>query len=95
MKGNIGAGNEVRTRDLLLGKQALYQLSYTRTAFNNVIVLNRIYFKTSLLSARFTGGEARVQRARGLAPWAKAPSGKNGAGEEIRTLDFFLGKEAL
>ena len=24
------AGNEVRTRDLLLGKQALYQLSYTR-----------------------------------------------------------------
>ncbi len=27
----IGASNEVRTRDLNLGKVALYQLSYTRT----------------------------------------------------------------
>jgi hypothetical protein len=26
----FGAGNEVRTRDVLLGKQVLYQLSYTR-----------------------------------------------------------------
>ncbi len=26
----IGAGNEVRTRDLNLGKVALYQLSYSR-----------------------------------------------------------------
>ena len=26
----IEAGNGTRTRDLLLGKQALYQLSYTR-----------------------------------------------------------------
>ena len=26
----FGAGNEVRTRDLNLGKVALYQLSYTR-----------------------------------------------------------------
>jgi hypothetical protein len=30
-KGN-GAGNEVRTRDLNLGKVALYQLSYSRIA---------------------------------------------------------------
>ena len=28
--GKIGAGNEVRTRDLNLGKVALYQLSYSR-----------------------------------------------------------------
>ena len=28
--GENGAGNEVRTRDLNLGKVALYQLSYTR-----------------------------------------------------------------
>ncbi len=28
----IGAGNEARTRDLNLGKVALYQLSYSRTA---------------------------------------------------------------
>ena len=27
----FGAGNEVRTRDLNLGKVALYQLSYTRS----------------------------------------------------------------
>ena len=27
----IGAGNEIRTRGLNLGKVALYQLSYTRT----------------------------------------------------------------
>jgi hypothetical protein len=26
----IGAGNEIRTRDLNLGKVALYQLSYSR-----------------------------------------------------------------
>ena len=30
MKKN-GAGNEIRTRDLNLGKVALYQLSYSRT----------------------------------------------------------------
>ena len=29
---NFGAGNEARTRDLNLGKVALYQLSYSRTA---------------------------------------------------------------
>ena len=29
----IGAGNEARTRDLNLGKVALYQLSYSRKNF--------------------------------------------------------------
>src|SRR5580698_1660114 len=29
-QGNFGAGNEARTRDLNLGKVALYQLSYSR-----------------------------------------------------------------
>ncbi len=28
----IEAGNEIRTRDILLGKQTLYQLSYTRAS---------------------------------------------------------------
>jgi len=28
--GSYGAANEVRTRDVLLGKQVLYQLSYSR-----------------------------------------------------------------
>ena len=30
MLGEHGAGDEARTRDLLLGKQTLYQLSYSR-----------------------------------------------------------------
>ena len=30
MDENLGAGNEARTRDLNLGKVALYQLSYSR-----------------------------------------------------------------
>ena len=29
----LGAGNEARTRDLNLGKVALYQLSYSRIAW--------------------------------------------------------------
>jgi hypothetical protein len=31
---SVGAGDEVRTRDILLGRQVLYQLSYTRSATN-------------------------------------------------------------
>ncbi len=30
IEGSFGAGNEARTRDLNLGKVALYQLSYSR-----------------------------------------------------------------
>ncbi len=33
----IGAGNEVRTRDLDLGKVALYQLSYTRIVVSRIV----------------------------------------------------------
>ena len=33
-KPTTGAGNEVRTRDLYLGKVSLYQLSYSRTLCN-------------------------------------------------------------
>ena len=32
-----GAGEEIRTLDVLLGKQTLYQLSYTRLNGNDVI----------------------------------------------------------
>jgi hypothetical protein len=32
----FGAGNEARTRDLNLGKVALYQLSYSRVASPNI-----------------------------------------------------------
>ena len=34
----FGAGNEVRTRDIQLGRLTLYQLSYSR------IILNIIYY---------------------------------------------------
>ncbi len=34
---NVGAGNEARTRDLNLGKVALYQLSYSRNASRDYI----------------------------------------------------------
>jgi hypothetical protein len=36
--GNSGAGNETRTRDLNLGKVALYQLSYSRITAKLYIV---------------------------------------------------------
>jgi hypothetical protein len=29
-RGSNGAGDETRTRDIFLGKEVLYQLSYTR-----------------------------------------------------------------
>ena len=35
--GNTGAGNESRTRDLNLGKVALYQLSYSRVGQPSII----------------------------------------------------------
>jgi hypothetical protein len=33
----FGAGNEARTRDLNLGKVALYQLSYSRISANSAL----------------------------------------------------------
>ena len=36
MDENSGAGNESRTRDLNLGKVALYQLSYSRVTFGSI-----------------------------------------------------------
>jgi hypothetical protein len=38
MSHDIGAGNEARTRDLNLGKVALYQLSYSRDLSRGAIV---------------------------------------------------------
>ena len=37
---NFGAGNEARTRDLNLGKVALYQLSYSRISMKSELVSN-------------------------------------------------------
>ena len=44
----FGAGNEVRTRDLNLGKVALYQLSYSRM----LLFLLQNFFITKTLEAR-------------------------------------------
>jgi len=41
---SIGAGNEARTRDLNLGKVALYQLSYSRAVLlTEVNILKEIW----------------------------------------------------
>ncbi len=37
----MGAGNEIRTRDLNLGKVALYQLSYSRIRYVCATVVSR------------------------------------------------------
>ena len=38
-QGLLRAGNEIRTRDVQLGKLTLYQLSYSRLDVNNVKLL--------------------------------------------------------
>ena len=43
-----GAGNEVRTRDLNLGKVALYQLSYSR--IGSLILAKRLSASTTLFT---------------------------------------------
>ncbi len=51
-----GAGDEARTRDLNLGKVALYQLSYSRLVFEKNIVLreDQNYITTTRLHVKFT-----------------------------------------
>ncbi len=41
LQGRNGAGDETRTRDSLLGRQALYQLSYPRKGVFDIISLRR------------------------------------------------------
>ena len=50
-RNKIGAGNEVRTRDLNLGKVALYQLSYSRKA---------LYVRKYVLRPLRCGGGRRI-----------------------------------
>ena len=46
----FGAANEVRTRDVLLGKQVLYQLSYSRIKnIYNLILEQRVRFELTVL----------------------------------------------
>jgi hypothetical protein len=41
------AGDEARTRDIFLGKEVLYQLSYTRVKNEILILLGRIMVSSS------------------------------------------------
>jgi hypothetical protein len=52
----FGAGDEARTRDLNLGKVALYQLSYSRLVFTKNVVLceDQNYITTTRLHVKST-----------------------------------------
>jgi hypothetical protein len=45
---NDGAGDGIRTRDIDLGKVALYQLSYSRPTENPIVTQNRTGVKRSI-----------------------------------------------
>lgn len=84
--GRFGAGDGTRTRGILLGKQVLYQLSYTRLQVREEPPSRR---------ASPPGSRGRAPGRRANLGEAKFAQEATGAGEEIRTLDLFLGKEAL
>ena len=55
---SLGAGEEIRTLDIHLGKVALYQLSYSRTVFTfnyypSVLRVSRLYYFHIFLSRAF------------------------------------------
>ena len=54
-KKENGAGNEVRTRDLNLGKVALYQLSYSR--ISSILVLRQFSSTFGCRCLFFEGGQ--------------------------------------
>ena len=95
---SIGAGNEIRTRDLNLGKVALYQLSYSRVTINTCS--SKLVPGTGIEPVRPLTGKRRI-----LSPQCLpiSPPGlltstrqdKTGAGNETRTRDLNLGKVAL
>jgi len=45
----FGAANEVRTRDVLLGKQVLYQLSYSRMYNTYILPIPTVIFLVSFV----------------------------------------------
>ena len=46
----FGAGNGAQTRDLCLGKAALYQLSYSRISFfQSIFIITNFYIKVKVL----------------------------------------------
>ena len=87
---HAGAGNEARTRDLNLGKVALYQLSYSRKTGTEHA--DR-YHPTRRFLHHYTAVQSR--RRHRLTPATSNHSPAYGAGNEARTRDLNLGKVAL
>jgi hypothetical protein len=90
-----GAGDESRTRDLNLGKVALYQLSYSRAILqNNSIEHLAVYY---LCTATFVLLKRRYQYVQTNRPneYFRTSLPESGAGDESRTRDLNLGKVAL
>ena len=54
----FGAGNETRTRDLNLGKVALYQLSYSRI-LSLELYIEKMQFSPSLESKNHVLGQSK------------------------------------
>ncbi len=55
----FGAGNEARTRDLNLGKVALYQLSYSRICKTQIIHRLSLFPELTRFNLNFSGGAGR------------------------------------
>ena len=49
-----GAGDETRTRDIFLGKEVLYQLSYTRASWIEEGMMRQKQLESSRFCARFS-----------------------------------------
>ena len=82
----IGAGNEVRTRDIQLGRLTLYQLSYSRIAL-------LYYHNNFIMSITFFGGDDQIRTGDGdfadlcLTAWRRRLILINGAQRRNRTTD--------
>ena len=77
-----GGGSRIRTGDMLLAKQPLYQLSYTPDACIALVGLTRIELVTSSLSGTRSNQLSYTP-------------GSSGGGSRIRTGDILLAKQAL
>ncbi len=95
----FGAGDESRTRDLNLGKVALYQLSYSRLgSYYCCPAIAVPLFAVPALMCRPAWFRVAVHQRQRLYMFFRVSAqqtGKSGAGDESRTRDLNLGKVAL
>src|SRR5690606_10537516 len=77
-RGEIGAGNEVRTRDLNLGKVALYQLSYSRFETGSAPILIEFDAVTNSVVANACGSAPAAFRVKALAAILKTTTINSG-----------------